>query len=320
MKKIGLSILFCLLFPLGLLAQQQTEYNQKGDEAMKRKAYQDAKIWYEEGVAYCDAYSIDKLTEIWLKNVRMRPSMRSLMNKCLNCLNIRGTEQDTTAMRQLIVYYRHGIGTPASTDLAEYWSDKLEQTRRLVEYAQTSDATLPIDELQTSRQRMKFFIGYNYAVEAPYGLTIGAVGKRLGWSVRFKTNMSFDKHIAECNDQNGGELIDASANEIYYFTGEKKKNSYSLTAGMVVKCTDWLYTSVGVGYGDRTLLYEYNMVNPVTAETQQTGWAKHIDTSYKGVAADWDVMFKLGPIYLSTGCSTVNFKYIDFNAGVGVFF
>ena len=89
MKVIGYCILFCLLFPMSLFAQQQTEYNRKGDEAMKRKDYQDAKIWYEEGVGYCDAYSIDKLTEIWLTNARMRPSMRSLLNKCLNCLNVR---------------------------------------------------------------------------------------------------------------------------------------------------------------------------------------------------------------------------------------
>ena len=138
--------------------------------------------------------------------------------------------------------------------------------------------------------------------------------------MRFKTNMSFDKHVAECNDQNGGELVGASADEVYRFTGNKKKNSYALTAGMVVKCTDWLYTSVGVGYGDRTLLYEYSLIDPETGSEQQTGWAKHLDASYKGVAADWDVMLKFGPIYVSAGCNTVNFKYVDLSAGAGVFF
>lgn len=28
--------MICAVFPLGLLAQQRTEYNRKGDEAMKR--------------------------------------------------------------------------------------------------------------------------------------------------------------------------------------------------------------------------------------------------------------------------------------------
>ena len=67
--------MICAVFPLGLLAQQRTEYNRKGDEAMKRLDYSDAKMWYEEGVSQCDAYSIDQLTTIWLSNERMRPSM-----------------------------------------------------------------------------------------------------------------------------------------------------------------------------------------------------------------------------------------------------
>ena len=35
--------MICAVFPLGLLAQQRTEYNRKGDEAMKRLDYSDAK-------------------------------------------------------------------------------------------------------------------------------------------------------------------------------------------------------------------------------------------------------------------------------------
>ena len=46
--------MICAVFPLGLLAQQRTEYNRKGDEAMKRLDYSDAKMWYEEGVSQCD--------------------------------------------------------------------------------------------------------------------------------------------------------------------------------------------------------------------------------------------------------------------------
>ena len=35
--------MICAVFPLGLLAQQRTEYNRKGDEAMKRLDYSDVK-------------------------------------------------------------------------------------------------------------------------------------------------------------------------------------------------------------------------------------------------------------------------------------
>lgn len=47
------------------MAQQQTEYNRKGDEAMRRQDYRMATMWYEEGVIQCDSYSIDQLTTIW---------------------------------------------------------------------------------------------------------------------------------------------------------------------------------------------------------------------------------------------------------------
>ena len=306
-----------MVFPIGVWAQQRAEYNRKGDEAMKRQDYRDAKMWYEEGVSYCDMYSIDKLTEIWIKDESSRSSMRSLMSKCLNCLNVLGTEQDTTAIHQLILYYQKGISTPVSDELSEYWTEKLEQVRNQMLYV-PSDEVVSFEE---KKERMKFFIGYQYAIEAPYGLTVGGVGKRLGWYVRFKTNMSFDKYYtAECNSQNGGELIESLSEDAYYFTNERKKSLYAFTGGLVIKCTNWLYTSVGVGYGERTLLYEYYTIDHQTGTLGSQSWAKHLDASYVGVAGDIDVMCKLGPVYLSVGCNTINFKYADLNAGVGVFF
>ena len=86
MKRLWILIYIIVLFPFFLQAQQKTEYNVKGDEAMKRLDYSDARMWYEEGVVQCDSYSIEQLTTIWLSNQQMRSSMRSLMNKCLNCL------------------------------------------------------------------------------------------------------------------------------------------------------------------------------------------------------------------------------------------
>ena len=119
MRRIWIGLI-CIVFPLALWAQQRAEYNRKGDEAMKRQDYSDAKMWYEEGVADCDAYSIKQLTTIWLGQKQMRPSMRSLMTKCLNCLSVRATEEDLEAIDLLIVYYTEGIGTQKSEELASY--------------------------------------------------------------------------------------------------------------------------------------------------------------------------------------------------------
>lgn len=306
-------IVFFVVWPIGLIAQQKTEYNRKGDEAMKRLDYSDARMWYEEGVAQCDSYSIGQLTSIWFSNQQMRSSMYSLMNRCRNCLEVMANEQDTTAISRLIVFYTEGIGTSKNESLAQSWKERLEALRKPVIPQYASD-----QKPEKPKEPMKFFVGYAYSIEAPYGLTVGGVKSRLGWFVRFKTNMSFDSFDGECRGTD--EYVGSTGNQAFHFTNRKKVNMYAGTAGLVVKCTSWLYTSVGLGYGSRELLCEYAMVNNSDYRIEENYWAKNLDYSYSGLAADLDVMIKIGPIFVSGGCNTLNFKYIDLNAGIGVFF
>ena len=156
MKRLSILIYIIAIFPVFLQAQQKTEYNIKGDEAMKRLDYSDARMWYEEGVVQCDSYSIGQLTTIWLSNQQMRSSMRSLMNKCLNCLNVMANENDTTSMSKLITYYLEGIGTPKNEELAQYWQDQLEKSRKPKDLAVISSP----ENLIKPKEPMKFFIGY----------------------------------------------------------------------------------------------------------------------------------------------------------------
>lgn len=311
MERLWIFILFIVMLPSGLMAQQRTEYNKKGDEAMKRLDYSDARMWYEEGVAECDPYSIDQLTKIWESNKKMRTYMRSLMTKCLNCLTVRANENDSTAVSQLILYYTDGIGTPPNEELAAYWNERLDALRNPVKY------TAP-DKERAPREPMKLFLGYAYSIEAPYGLTVGGVWERLGWYARVRTNMSFDKSLVECQGNN--KLVNQPENESYEFTNRKKTNALLVSAGLVVKCTPWLYTSVGLGYGKRELLCEYKTWSWDDMNKQTMAWAKNTDHSYEGAVVDLDFMVKMGPVFVSAGCNTVNFKYVDLNAGVGVFF
>ena len=140
MKRLWILTLFVAL-PMCLLAQQKTEYNRKGDEAMKRLDYSDARMWYEEGVVQCDPYSIEQLTSIWLANQRMRPSMHSLMNKCRACLELMANNEDTTAISQLIIYYTEGIGTSKN----ERSSGNTSQTgrARFLSFCQPNKARYP---------------------------------------------------------------------------------------------------------------------------------------------------------------------------------
>jgi len=107
---------------------------------------------------------------------------------------------------------------------------------------------------------------------------------------------------------------------IFRFTNEKKVNFSSAIAGVVIRCLPWMYTSVGLGYGSRDLLCQYNIIDPDNYTLQKSYWCKNEDFSYQGLAVDLDVMIKFGSVFISGGCSTVNFKYADLNAGIGLFF
>ena len=314
MKRLWIFILFVAVLPGYMMAQQQTEYNRKGDEAMRRQDYRMATMWYEEGVIQCDSYSIDQLTTIWKNNKKMRSSMRSLMSRCFDCLRDKATiESDTTAISQLIHYYTEGIGTQANEERARSWSNRLQELRRPMELI----SYIPQKE-KKPREPMKFFVGYAFSIEAPYGLTVGGVGERFGWYARFKTNMSFDNYTYECRGTD--EFVSYPDNTSLRFTNEKKVNSLAASAGLVVKCTPRLYTSVGLGYGKRELLCEFYTWDKNNINTQNTYWAKNTDYSYEGVVADLDIMVRFGSIFVSAGCNTLNFKYVDLNAGLGLFF
>lgn len=310
MKRFLILVLFVTILPGYAMAQLQPEYNRKGDEAMKHQDYRKATMWYEEGVMQCDSYSIDRLTTIWKLNKKMRSSMRVLMSKCFECLRDKATiENDTVAISQLILYYKEGIGTAVNEERIRSWSDQLEKLRNPI---------VTYQKVKTPREPMKFFIGYAFSIEAPYGLTIGGVAKRLGWYARFKTNMSFEDYTNECRGTN--ELVDYPVNSSYRFTQEKKVNCFAASAGLVVKCVPWLYTSVGLGYGKRDVLYEYHTWDKNDIKIENTYWAKNIDNSYEGVIAELDFMVQFGKVFVSAGCNTLNFKYVDLNAGLGLFF
>ncbi|MDH6356461.1 hypothetical protein [Parabacteroides sp. PF5-9] len=313
MKKLLLLLIYTML-PLYVVAQQLQEYNRKGDEAMARRDFSDAQMWYEEGVVYCDPYSIEKLTTIWLANEQMRPSMRILMSKCFDCLEAKAVQNDTTAISQLITYYTEGIGHSRNEELALQWESQLKQLQKPV------TPVIENEQRITSKPDMVFFVGYAFSIQAPFGLTIGGMFDKVGWYVRAKTNASFRKNNYTWEK---GSITEIGKEDELAYTFDKSRskkiNSYSITAGGVVRTTPWLYTSIGLGYGERTLLWPVSITD-YDGNTQSDRWCKNVDTSYKGIAAEVDFMIRYNSLFMSIGCSTISFEYIDLNAGVGVFF
>ena len=146
------------------------------------------------------------------------------------------------------------------------------------------------------------------------------MGERFGWYVQVKSNISFQSFTGNCD--NKGEILSFSDNESsYQANGNSKKNTLSGTVGMIIKCVPRLYASVGLGYGHRDLLHQFTTYSYDDMQDQQLIWCKNMEASYKGIAAEADIMFNVaGPLFIGVGVNTVNFKYIDLNASVGVFF
>ncbi|MDR1747007.1 MAG: hypothetical protein LBR49_07030 [Tannerella sp.] len=311
---------FLMLLPVGLEAQRQTEYNQKGDSAMKRMDYRDAKLWYEEGVTFCDQYSINQLTSIWMADVTMRVSMRTVMNRSLNCLNELATSKDTSAMKQLITFYTEGIGTLKNDVSANYWKGQLAQIRRPVQ---------PENPLvKEQKPRMKVLAGYHYTYDAFAGIQIGGMSESYGWYLRGQSNLSFYKASVNClgEGENGSipDFDNSTENKYYQFLNEGKPSVSTLafTAGMIHEFTDGLCMSAGVGYFKRDVFYRYGVVddnNPSRIKSE--GWAKHTGASVKGLALDIDMMAVFSKqFYFTAGVSVWGFKLVYPGIGVGIMF
>jgi hypothetical protein len=311
MKKYLTSIVCALILPLSITAQQQTEYNKKGDEAMKLLDYSDARLFYGEGMPVCDMYSIQQLTTIWVANERMRTSMYNMMNQCLSCLSVKATENDTAAIASLIFYYTEGIGTSKSDELAAYWSERLHELTQPAE----SETVYAVQE--KPKTPLRFFAGYTFSVSTPVGITLGCAGKRLGGYVRLKSNLSF-----QSNEKFTGNAPASIPSGTMLEAVDKKFNSYSATGGLMIRFKPVAF-SVGAGYWKRDLLYKYEEVDDLGKGKGAYSWYEKADAPYKGLALEADAMVQFGRFYLTAGYSMMRFKEKfnqDLNAGIGVFF
>ena len=157
-------------------------------------------------------------------------------------------------------------------------------------------------------------IGYSVAPQLSYGAMIGQLYHGYGWYVSGRSNFSFDAPmiIASC-DENG--MIDGVKP---FFSGNTHITHFAIHGGFMMnfleKVTKNKFHSLGFylggGYGKRELV----------AETANGEWIKYAPTSHSGFAGNIGLFGSIAGVTLNVGVSTINFKYMDLELGVGFMF
>lgn len=157
--------------------------------------------------------------------------------------------------------------------------------------------------------------GYGFAPQHSAGITFGQCYgyTTIGWYVSVRTNLSLKQDDGLSCGQ-GGYLEDGV---LPFYSGNTKNNHIMANAGILL---DFLSTGVwpnyksnmlalyaGVGYGQRYQLWE----------TTDHQWVTYQPTAYKGVSAECGLLASFKGFTLMAGVSTINFKYMEVEAGIG---
>lgn len=152
------------------------------------------------------------------------------------------------------------------------------------------------------------YIGFEAGAGSPqsYGAMLGMV-KKTGFYVKYRSNFN-----SGCNHApivcNASGMVEGKG--YVWTTGKTGQLRTTLTAGLIVRVSSWLYPYFGTGFGKKT----YCM------ETLDGKWAKVSDASCSGISFDAGAMVKMGHFTLSCGVTNTSMSYSDMEVGLGVMF
>ena len=156
-------------------------------------------------------------------------------------------------------------------------------------------------------------VGYSVAPQLSYGAMIGQMYKGIGWFVSGRSNFQFNTPTElACNEEG---YID---NERPFYTGNISTSHYIINAGFMMnvleKTTKNKFNTLGFylggGYGKRELQWE----------TTDGLWVKYVPTSHNGFSGNIGVFGSIYGVTLNVGLNTINFKYVEVEAGIGYMF
>lgn len=141
------------------------------------------------------------------------------------------------------------------------------------------------------------------SIPGSYGIMVGVV-KKFGGYVSFRSNYDFAK----------SEYFVYSYKGLTSPTAKTKTSVVKASGGLLFRAYESLYPYIGVGYGFNDRLY-------LNSDNSYSGsWWLVKDLSNQGLVAEIGIVSKVGPVAISVGASTIKFKTLSLDLGLGVMF
>ncbi|MBR6550870.1 MAG: hypothetical protein IKT71_06680 [Paludibacteraceae bacterium] len=210
-----------------------------------------------------------------------------------------------------------GKGVYSGKDRQIVWKPLDEHKKFVAKNVRFKVETQSAYEYYTQNAKIKTLVsgqlGYFVAPQLSYGAMIGQMYKGIGWYVSGRSNFQFNAPAELACDKQG--YIDG---ERPFYTSNTSTTHYIINAGFMMdvleKTTKNKFNTlglyVGAGYGKRELQWE----------TTDGLWVKYAPTSHTGFSGNIGVFGSLYGVTLNVGVSTINFKYMEIEAGIGFMF
>lgn len=158
-------------------------------------------------------------------------------------------------------------------------------------------------------------IGYSPAPQLSYGAMLGQMYEvGMGWYINGRSTFHFNAPTDLSCDENG-----RVNGEIPFYSGNKAVSHLVVNIGFIYDFLElWISDNrfntfgmyIGGGYGMRDVQYE----------TTDGIWIKYDPTSYSGFSGNIGLFGGFYGVTLNVGLNTIQFKYLELEAGIGFMF
>lgn len=255
-------------------------------------------------------------------NIRVRQEGKAIVitydlskNSVVRLLMASGRSNQYTELKA--VTGNVGKGVSAGQNRKIVWKPLEENETFIAENVRFKVEALSSYDYYTQNAKIKTIvlgqIGYSTAPQLSYGAMIGQMYKGIGWYVSGRSNFQFNAPAELACDKQG--YIDG---EKPFYTGNTSTTHYAVNAGFMMNVLEKITKNkfntlgfyVGAGYGKRELQWE----------TTDGLWVKYAPTSHTGFSGNIGVLGSIYGVTLNVGLNTINFKYVEVEAGIGYMF